>query len=718
MEASRRVWRWASGILAVVCLALIALNFLLPPDDEPVAPSPNSAGGFVAASETNLAEPAAKTAGAAAGHDSSSRADAARLPTGSAQGASQANLDLRVANSRAAGRGRADARSEGQKVAGRAEEKSPGIVPKSHTEQRRQIVEPLGYVETADGQRKAIIGEGQSVQLVAEGQTLADNSRVVRVTSASVEIIPANETKAVVLQTVPRLPEVAQAAASAAPEEPSSELAAEDRPDAGDADSLAAGEESPKGPASVQLANVRSQEPLPHEVEAEASLASVWRISPKGPEPRLVEPGRPPSAEPPVDAALPPSEPPQVAGPPKPLGFVQKADGTTLTVMSDGDSVRLEEQPLTASVTPPSLPAGLLGGMREEVPDAPSWLTSGPSSRGGPGVGIGPVATLKALGYVKQANGRVLAILDAGDSVRLVEEGQVLADGSRVVGITPTSVEVAFQPIKSPDEPSAREQELLAAVTAGSGMLSRWRAPPTEGQSAAPEPDPKARGMPTMGGLAAYSRPPPEHNARDWIEERSRGQPTDKAEEASTTRRSSPASTQREVSRVPSVRGEGGVCLRNGRSGDVDGPSGSPEPYSIRPLGFVEWPGGRVQAIVSTGDSVELLEQGQILTDGSRVVAVSHDAVELSRSFVASSSGHGASPEWVKGAEESLTAARRGEGRPSAEDAVFSTGSSGAGVPALLGLSGGDSGTGLGRVEGNGLQLKWPVRDNRHEPRK
>ena len=718
MEPSRPVWRWASGILAVVCLALIALNFLLPREDEPAAPPHNSTDGFFAASAPDPVGPAANTAGVAARHDESSGAAEAKAPASSTRSAARATSNLRAERTPPREPGRADVPAERKTVVGRGEDTPSGIVPKSHTDFVPEIASPLGYVETADGQKKAIIGEGEWIQLVAEGQTLPDNSRVVRVTSTSVEISRGNETKVALLQTVPRLPEAAQAvAASAAPEQPDSELVAEDHPDAAEGSSLAEVADSPKGPASVQLASAPTQERLPHEVEAEASLAPSWRVPPVGPEPRLAEPRMLASAGPPRESALPPSTPRQVAGPLTPLGFVQKADGTMWTVMSDGDSVRLEEQPLFASVTPPSLPADLPGWInREGARGTPSRLISVSASPGGPNAGIGRSVTLKALGYIERANGRVQAILDAGDSVQLVEEGELLADGSRVVGITPTSVEVAFGPSESPGGPSAREQDLLVAATAGSGISSRLRSPPTEGRLAALEPVPKARGMPAMGGRAAYSRPPPEHNARDWIEARSRAQPTEETEQASTTCRSLPASTQREACRASSARGE--VCARNGGSGDVDGPSEPPGHYSIHPLGFVEWPGGRIQAIVSRGDGVELLEEGQVLTDGSRVLAVSHGAVELSRSLVALSGGHGTSPERVELPEGFLTAGRGADGGVSAERVVFSPAPSGVGVPAVSGFLGSGSVSSLERLGGNELQMKWPLRDNRNEPRK
>ncbi len=707
MEASQRVWRWASGMLGAVCAALVALSFLLPTNNEPVAPPPDSADEVVAASRSGPVGPAAHMAGPAGRQDANPGAQAAKLQTDSAQGSSRATSNLHAKRTLPREPEPSHTRPDRQKVAGRSEDESPETAPKRHTEQKPQIVQPLGYVETADGQRKAIIGEGQSVQLVTEGQRLADNSRVVRVTPTSVEIIPASETHAVLVPTVPRLPEAARAAAAAAPEEPSSQLVTKDLTDAGDEDSPAAVAASPRGTSSAQVAAANAPQPLPHEVEAEASLAMSWRVPPAEPETRLEQPRKPTPTAPPLEAALPASAPYEGAGSPKPLGFVQKADGTTLTVMSDGDSVRLEEQPLVATITPTALTAGFPHKMSEGLPEAPSRLTSPPSFSRGPGVGIGSVATLKALGYVKRANGRLQAILDAGDSVQLVEEGQILADGSRVWGVTPTSVEVAYAPRESPGGPAAREQELLAA--ARPRMLSRLRAPPAEARMAASNPVPKARGMPAIGAHAAYSRPPPERKARDWIEERSRGQPVEKAKPASTTLRSLPASTQDEAFRTSSVRGEGVVCLRDG---DRRCP-GLPERHTIQPLGFVEWRGGRLQAIVSNGDGVELLEEGQILADGYRVVAVSPDAVALSPSLMPSSDGQGTSPERVGAPEESRRAAVGTDVRAPAKNVDFSPAPLRIGVPAMAGLPGSAPGIDLGQIEGNGLQKKWPLRDNR-----
>ena len=723
MQRNRWGWRWASGILGAVCLTLVAVTFLLPPEDEPPAASRTNIAEPAAAPEPDAAGLAADTANVAPRHETlggAVRAESAASPARAPSPSGAASTPL-VTTLPGQGIGFAPARLERQKVAASLDDESNKIVPKSHTDSKLEIVKPLGYVETADGQKKAIIGEGEWIQLVAEGQTLEDASRVVKVTPTSVEIVPGNETDVASKTREPRPPEAAHAqVASAASGPPVLGTEAGDQPEVADAASEAESIDSPGPPARIPTRSAPAQARLPHEGEAEASLASNWRVPPARPEPRLTEPEKPADTRLPVDSALPPSASQPATGSSKPLGFVEKADGTTLTVMADGDSVRLEEQPQIASVMPPSYPADLSGGIALEIPKVRFRLASWPGSRTGPGNGIGPAATLKALGYVRQADGRLQGILDEGDSVQLVEEGQVLADGSQVVGITSTSVEVAFEPNDDPTRLPAREQDLLAAATPGSGMLLRWRAPPTEARLAAPEPVPKARGMPAMGGRAAYSRPPPNHTARDWIEERSREQPPEEAGQASTTTRTLPASIKREFSLATYGRGEGEVRLEKGGSADTGGRCARPERYSIRSVGFVEWSGGRLQAIVSQGESVELLEEGRTLADGSQVVAVSRHAVELSRGVTASRRSRGAGQELAGdiGALLAVAEGARGNG-PSTGQELPPAGPSRSGASPASGLAGEpDSVANTQRAGGAGLHLNRPMRDNGDEPHK
>jgi len=725
-------------MLAVVCLALVALNFLLPREDEPPAPSPASLAASAPAREPHARGLSVGTANVGAHRDAPGGAGGAAwagrplraapppitgAPSGGV-GPLRAGLEYRTVPvaARPPRQGRKLATENPAKVSVGSNDNSQEIVPKSHTEPERQNVTPLGYVETADGRKKAVVAEGEWIQLVEEGQLLADNSRVVKVTPTSVEIVRERETHVASQQTALRPAAVAQTVAASATPEPLGRAPVDDAlPDVADARPEAKVEDSSGQLAGVQPASPPTQERLPHETGAEASLAANWRLPTPGPTPRLVEPEKSASERLPVDAALPPSASQPAAESTKSLGFVQKADGTTLTVVADGDSVRLEDRPQIASVTPPSLPPDHPGGVAGEIPNGGFRLTSPLGSRRGLGGGIGPSATLRVLGYVERADGRLQAVLDAGDSVRLVEEGQVLADGSRVVGITPTSVEVAYEPTDSLAGPPAREQDLLAVATTGSGGSARFQAPARKGKLAAPEPVPRARGMPAIGVRAAFTRAPPHHAARDRIEGRSREHPALEAAQAPTTARSLPASTTAEAFPVPQGRAEGQLCPEKVSSTAGHDFDAGPQRYSIRPLGFVEWPGGRLQVIVSRGDGVELLEEGQALVGGSRVVALSRNAVELSRAVRPSHAKPATSQAGAEDPEQLVvsaggargTRAWAGQVLPSAADPP------GYGISGASGLpSDWDFDTNTDPVRGNGLHLNRPVRDNRDEPRK
>jgi hypothetical protein len=720
----------------VVCLALVALNFLLPREDEPPAPSPASLAASAPAREPHARGLSVGTANVGAHRDALggtvevARAD--RSPRAAPEAATssggvrpqRAGLEYGTApvDAKPPRQGRKLAAENLDKISASSNDKSQGIVPKSHTEPERQNVKSLGYVETGDGRKKAVIGEGEWIQLVEEGQLLADNSRVVKVTPTSVEIVREPETQVASQETALRSAGVAQTVVASATPDPLGRAPVDDAlPDVADARPEAKVEDSPGQLAGVQPAGPPTQDRLPHETGGEASLAANWRLPTPGPTPRLVDPEKSASERLPVDAALPPSAFQPAAESTKSLGFVQKADGTTLTVVANGDSVRLEEQPQIASVTPTSFPPDLPGGGAKEIPNGGFRVTSPLGSRRGLGGGIGPSATLRALGYVERADGRLQVVLDAGDSVQLVEEGQVLADGSRIVGITPTSVEVAYEPTDPSTVLPAREQDLLAVATAGSGGSVRLRAPLRQGKFAAPDPVPRARGMPATGARAAFTRAPPHHAPRDWIEGLSREHPAMEAAQAPTTARSLPASTTAEAFPAPQGRAEGEVRPENVSSTAGHDFDAGPQGYSIRPLGFVEWPGGRLQAIVSRGDGVELLEEGQALVDGSRVVAVSPTAVELSRAARPSHARPATSQDGAEDPEQLVVSAGGARVTKAWAGQVLPSEAypPGPGVSEASGLSSDwDFDTNTQRVRGNGLHLNRPVRDNRDEPRK
>lgn len=721
MDGSRGVWSWASGILGVVCLALVALNLWLPRPDEP-APAQASVAELAPVPEFDRAGPSAGTTDIAAhrrdggmGQNAPGNADKGEPAVGWMRRSSPPESGgQRGAKPPGQGGYPATQSSGRQEVATGAAAESQEFVPKSHTEPERQNVKTLGYVQTADGRVRAVIGQGEWIQLVTEGQVLADNSRVAKITPTTIEIVRKNETEATVRSAARRR---VATVPSAAPEPPSPPAATEDAPSAASETEVA---DLPGRSADVPMASAHAQGLLPHEAEAEASVASSWRLPAARPEPRLAGAAKPAAAGLPTDAALPSSPFQHAAGPSKPLGFVQKADGTTLTVMADGDSVRFEEQLEIASVAPASLPADMGVNPLQTISDIPMRLPSPREPFGGPGKGNSAPVILRALGYVERTGGQRQAILDDGDSVQLVEEGQVLGDGSRVLRVTPTSAEVVFEPTEVPPAMPAREQDFAALAMAGADGPLRPRAPPQDASVAPSKPLARARGMPAIVTCAALTRPPP-HEARDWIERQWQERPATGAWRTSTTAECLPASTRARASPAPYGRGEGEVCPKSTPAAAEDEPCTRPEREWVPSLGFVEWEGGRFQTVINQGDGVELVEQGQTLADGSRVLAVSPNSVEISR-LAASSDSRPASGRGRVGDSKKLpaTAGRATENRASAGEVLSSpTGSSAGGFSSMSGSRGpGDIVTDTQPVGLHGLLLNWPVRNNRDEPRK
>ena len=62
-------------------------------------------------------------------------------------------------------------------------------------------------------------------------------------------------------------------------------------------------------------------------------------------------------------------------------------------------------------------------------------------------------SVLKPLGYIEDANGRAEAVIAEGNGVRIVHEGEAIGEHSRIVKITPSSVEIA-EVIPPPESPS------------------------------------------------------------------------------------------------------------------------------------------------------------------------------------------------------------------------------------------------------------------------
>jgi len=486
MNGEGRFFRWASRILAVVCLVLLVLNLLRPSGEEksPSISEPALAVSESAAAERNPLPPPqfkrartqARTPSAVAAVSPppfpASRARLEKSPTLSAvPPRGGAGSDRRLGVSLSAVRDRRYSRDADARV--------QAIPP---PEPAVTTLKPLGYVERADGTVEAVVADGPYVAVLREGELFQDEYRVAKVTTTLVEIVK---------QPVLAAPQVADLAAPPGLER---EVAAIQRPASEPASPAAihpAARREPQGPpsrasseetlASKPLENKgkRLQQPEPPHALAES------RGDSRGPEVAKSAGPRPTPA--PAPTRAPTQSPPEPARTLKPLGYVEWASGRLQAVVEDQGEVYLVSEgevfgdryralrvtessvevveglspPARASPMelaarevgqrsatqpsievahspPPQKPAEKVDRASQESVD--SALAASIPGRGVPG--SPRTGTLPTLGYVQKQSGEVEAILADGDQVRIVRPGDVVAGKYFALSVSRSSVEV------------------------------------------------------------------------------------------------------------------------------------------------------------------------------------------------------------------------------------------------------------------------------------
>ncbi len=442
MNGEGRFFRWASRILALVCLVLLVLNLLKPSGEEKSPP----------VSEPAVADPSPPVAVLGARTDR--RVGERRSPPTARNRKERADTRVRPYN-------------------------TPPAPP---PEPAVTTLKPLGYVERADGTVEAVVADGPFVAVLREGELFRGEYRVAKVTPTLVEIQK---------QPAPAAPKVVDLAAPPGPER---EVAAIQRPASESASPAAVQPETrpePQGepasspsegiPISKLLDNkgqrLREPEPLPAPAESRGDA--------RGPELGRSAGPRPTRA--PVPTPGPRQSPPEPARPLKPMGYVEWASGRLQAVVEDQGEVylvsegevfadryralrvtessvevveglspparaspmelaarqalqRSTAQPLieVAHSPPPRKPAEKSGGASQESVD--SALAASIPGRSVPE--SPPTAPLPTLGYVQEQSGELEAILADGDEVRLVRPGDVVAGKYLALSVSRSSVEV------------------------------------------------------------------------------------------------------------------------------------------------------------------------------------------------------------------------------------------------------------------------------------
>jgi Tfp pilus assembly protein PilP len=480
-------------------------------------------------------------------------------------------------------------------------------------------LEPLGYVQKADGRVEAIISLQDRVHVVHEGETFEDNFKVAKISSSAVELVENSAPSA-----EPQLSrEIGQGVAQApecrvpqAPPQPASEVASNTDPHRQSAAGPAADGSQPS--AGQELGYVERADGGVEAIVAEGehvrlapaskSFASNFHVPAPSPVSLAVAntlplPGSPPDSvayeSQPIQAnpaAQEVGETPLVAsrtetstlseaqGVPQnngdlesePLGVIQPEP------LADYSGSRLE--PRDASLVPQAEPAGA----------SPSPVTaagSGQALKGGAAPhsskGMGVQSEVNTLGYVEKAGGEKEAIVEVLGQVYLVREGELFAEKYRALQVTSSSVRIVEEPTDGSSLPSEIERDSGAVRP----PISRWRAPPLPtGSSGTDLPMEVGKAKESTGGqpVVSPSMPPPEFPVESCEGPKEVQTPRAGPESVRPAQRPAPTDTR------------------------------SP-PCALNTVGFVEKATGETEAIVADEGGVYLVPGGRVSLDNPKI---------------------------------------------------------------------------------------------------
>jgi hypothetical protein len=577
MNKSRRFELWISGILGVVCLLL--LNVLVwqlqKGPTRQLAIVDLARSGSVAEHPTNSSRTNQGPSRVERGVDSIPAKGRGLQPQ--AQGARH-TLKSEIA----------------KPVLLRPPEARPQAVAPFHP--KTITLEPLGYVEKADGRVEAIISLGEHVQVAHEGEILEGKFRVTRLSSSSVELVESSATvaeaplTAEVGQGVGPAPKVRadQGAFPPNPEQVSNISTGRQFSGASAADSSQASLRRELG--YVERADGRVEAIVDegdHVRLAQATKAFADGFRAPAPSPANLEVVKvsPPAINPPDSVAL-ESQPRQTDS------ITQEAEGSPLIAL--GAEPSAQDQPEGISAGKGELGPEPLGIVQPEaladysgsrfganIPQtlAPALPAIEPAT---PSDTTGNQSAMGILGYVEKAGGEKEGIVEVLGQVYLVHEGELFAAKYRVMQVTPSSVTIVEELTKGSSEPGEprRNSEPVRPP------ISRWRAPPLSTGSSGTDPPAEAgkTGELAAGDPVSTSRSPPEHSVES--SEEPKGLQTLWAGRESVRRAGQPAQTDR--------------C--------------SPA-WAFNQVGFVEKASGETQAIVADQGGVYLVPAGKVPSD-------------------------------------------------------------------------------------------------------
>jgi hypothetical protein len=511
MSRSRPFEVWISGILAVVCLLLLnglVRQFRKGPRRELVV--------------VNLARPvsvAKHPPNFSREHDEPRRIEAA----GSSNAATKGRLRLL------------------DRVAPRpfASEQAKRIVSIPPAEAHPQVIalpqlktitlEPLGYVEKADGRVEAIISLGDRVHVVHEGETFEDSFRVAKISSSAVELVE-NSTPSAESQLMAEIGRGgAQAPAGKSPQmplRPVPEVVSNTDANRQFAADSAAGVSQPS--IRQELGYVERADGRVEAIVADGehvrlapetkSFASSFHVPAPSPANLEVANALPPPTNPP-DAFGHEFQPvhtnssTQEAGVPPLVTSGSESSTVDKPHGIPGNNGESESEPV--GIIQPEPLADYSGGrfdVKIPQPVAPTSPAVGPTL---PSDERGTQSAVNTLGYVEKAGGEKEAIVEVLCQVYLVHEGELFAEKYRALQVTSSSVQIV--------EESSKRSSLPSQIERGSEAvrppISRLRGPPLSTGSSGTDPPVEFRKAEELGAgepVVSPSRSPPEHPLESW----------------------------------------------------------------------------------------------------------------------------------------------------------------------------------------------------------
>ncbi len=520
MNDEGRFFRWASRILAVVCLVLLGLNLL----------------------------------------QHFRRAESAAVPPEVADAAAPPPAVIPVANEqppvsaphRVQAKPVAPARHRSVLVplqpASRAVEEptrpdleaKAGQIPVPAAEPKVTKLQPMGYVERGDGMVEAVVADGPYVAVLREGEIFRNEYRVARVTPSAVEL------EGLTTQAPPQSA-VAELVSPAAPEkevavaqEPAGKSARTAKPQLG----ARAGDKVGDAGSRVEVALALKPQGNQRQRAVQPELPPVVAES--------EDPNLSPQPRSPAENGGSPAQPP--AGPVrtlKPLGFAEWASGRFQAVVEDEGEIHLVSEGeffgdnyLALRVTESAVEVveGLSPPTRAspmELAAAGAWEPSAPLlperdfgqkphkpgkglrrtsqnalglDRGAPIEGrsvpeSAPPQRLPTLGYVETRNEGVAAIVADGDGVRVVHRGDVVGGTYQAVSVSRSFVELASASHSTPPSFAKAEPGGRGLFAPGSEPRTFQPAPLSRNSGSAGLPEGRLEGAWPTARAAAPGRP-------------------------------------------------------------------------------------------------------------------------------------------------------------------------------------------------------------------